>query len=140
MSDQLLRDPAVLPHLAGILAIVNTQNVGDVQHLSNLVKQTQTKGKDKGHKRGGGIPFPLQADVQTSTNRDYIVGKVGVQGEKLRWAGYGLTREEISILENQLRTVGDKNQVKEIRFWGKILGTERDYYVLQGVTGNVPSL
>jgi hypothetical protein len=31
--------------------------------------------------------------------------------------------------------VAEKNQAREIRFWGKILGIDLDYYVLQGVVG-----
>lgn len=36
--------------------------------------------------------------------------------------------------------VAERFKAREIRFWGKILGLELDYYVLQGVVGEVPSL
>lgn len=36
-------------------------------------------------------------------------------------------------LNKVIRELAIENDVKEIRFWGKILG-KRDYYVIQGVT------
>ena len=40
-------------------------------------------------------------------------------------------------VSEQLTLVGEKNHVKEIRFWGKIHGTKLDYYVLQGQLSNI---
>lgn len=52
--------------------------------------------------------------------------------EMLRWAGIDLGEEETFRLQMSIKKlVRDKN-AKDVRFWGKIHGTERDYYIVEG--------
>jgi radial spoke head protein 4/6 len=51
----------------------------------------------------------------------------------LRWAGVDLGEEECYRLRQALKKLVREKSAKDIRFWGKIYGTEKDYYVIEGV-------
>ena len=44
------------------------------------------------------------------------------------------------MIDGHSSAVAGRHKAKEISFWGKILGIELNYYVLQGVVGDVLSL
>lgn len=50
----------------------------------------------------------------------------------LRWAGIDLGEEECWRLRQALKKLIKEKSAKDIRFWGKIYGTEKDYYVIEG--------
>lgn len=50
----------------------------------------------------------------------------------LRWAGVDLGEEECWRLRQALKKLVKEKSAKDIRFWGKIYGTEKDYYVVEG--------
>jgi len=50
----------------------------------------------------------------------------------LRWAGIDLGEEECWRLRQAFKKLVKEKAAKDIRFWGKIYGTERDYYVVEG--------
>ena len=54
------------------------------------------------------------------------------------WAGVGFGREETFRLALSMKQLALSNQVEKLRLWGKILGTEADYYVCEGVIGTDP--
>lgn len=43
-------------------------------------------------------------------------------------------------MKEHLRTVAEEKKATELRFWGKIFGTEKDYYILQGLKMLEPTL
>ena len=46
-DSKTLKDSKVIPHVASILSYVSNNKVdGDIQHLSNIAKQTQPKIQD----------------------------------------------------------------------------------------------
>jgi len=49
----------------------------------------------------------------------------------LEQAGVGLSREEMIRIWLALRTLVESQPVEHVRFWGKILGTERNYIVAE---------
>ena len=51
----------------------------------------------------------------------------------LRWAGIDLGEEECYRLIQSLKKLVKEKSAKDIRFWGKIYGIERDYIVVEGV-------
>jgi len=60
--NYLLDDPTVLPHLANMLAAVNsTKTPGDVIHLSNIVKQTHPNLHQKHQIKNMEISTPIWA-------------------------------------------------------------------------------
>jgi len=47
-------------------------------------------------------------------------------------AGIGFGDEQLYMLQTAMNHLADKSHVKRVRFWGKIFGTQKDYYVLYG--------
>ena len=50
----------------------------------------------------------------------------------LRWAGIDLGEEESWRLRQALKKLAKEKSPKDIRFWGKIYGSEKDYYIVEG--------
>ena len=46
-------------------------------------------------------------------------------------AGIGLNREEIIRVWMALKNLVDTHNLQHVRFWGKIFGTEQNYYVAE---------
>jgi hypothetical protein len=65
-------------------------------------------------------------------NRPCLLSKFASQHDKLKWAGVGLTKEEVYLIDKHTALVAELNKAEEVRFWGKILGSVSDYYVIQG--------
>ena len=137
---ELLDDPQVIPHLASMLATIkDTKTPEDIVHLSNLAKQTQPKPHH--HKINiQEVLVPLAQPSGKVQEKGYILKKFGLESQKLQWAGVSLTKEEVALVDEHLVELAEKNKVKEIRFRGKILGSNLDYYVVQGVVGEMLTL
>ena len=43
-----------------------------------------------------------------------------------------MPREEVYLIEKHLVLMAEIHKAEEIRYWGKIFGTNQDYYILQG--------
>jgi radial spoke head protein 4A len=56
----------------------------------------------------------------------------------LRHAGVGLAEEEVYRLTLSLQTLTTKNELQNVRFWGKVHGTEKDYYVVEAKLEEYP--
>jgi radial spoke head protein 4A len=50
----------------------------------------------------------------------------------LRWAGYWFGEEETLRLQASLKQLLVTSGAKHLRFWGKIHGSEKDYYIAEG--------
>ncbi len=53
-------------------------------------------------------------------------------GPLLEWAGVGLGSEELFRLHLALKHLSNKFAARNLRFWGKVLGTDGDYIVAEG--------
>mmetsp|Transcript_22678 Transcript_22678/g.57458 ORF Transcript_22678/g.57458 Transcript_22678/m.57458 type:complete len:449 (+) Transcript_22678:93-1439(+) len=49
----------------------------------------------------------------------------------LRWAGLGFSKQESYQISLRIAEIAKKAGVQSVRFWGKILGTEKDYLVYE---------
>jgi hypothetical protein len=49
------------------------------------------------------------------------------------WAGVSFGEETSLIITQALRKLASTIKPNSLRFWGKILGRESDYYVIQGI-------
>jgi radial spoke head protein 4A len=49
----------------------------------------------------------------------------------LQWAGIGFGEQETYRLQKSLKKFAAAKPYKAVRFWGKLLGTEKDYYVIE---------
>ena len=132
-QQNVLRDPQALPHLADILAQAHkVTKIDDINHVSNLVKQSKATGGQSQLSPATTAELPLPLIQVPTANRPYLLSKFASQHEQLRWAGVGLTREEAYLIDKHTAMVAEQNQAEEVRFWGKVLGSVADYYVLQG--------
>lgn len=58
--------------------------------------------------------------------------------EDLEWAGVSFGEEEsIRIKQAMVTTLGQNEGIEKLRFWGKVLGTNADYYVLEATQDGV---
>ena len=51
---------------------------------------------------------------------------------KISWSGISLSEKETYFLTNSIRNLSAKLQAGMLTFFGKIYGTEKDYYIVQG--------
>lgn len=54
-------------------------------------------------------------------------------GRIFEWAGIAFGEKEYFLLQKSLAKLAEKSGASKIRFWGKIYGTENDYYIAEGV-------
>lgn len=47
------------------------------------------------------------------------------------WAGVGLAREELPRLFGAMAALKAQHALKAVRFFGKMLGTQADYYIVK---------
>ncbi len=52
--------------------------------------------------------------------------------KKLSWCGVSLSEKESYLLTNSIRNLSAKLQAGMLTFFGKIYGTQKDYYIVQG--------
>lgn len=50
-----------------------------------------------------------------------------------QWAGISFGEYDMLLLQKSLKQLVTKTASPQIRFWGKIRGTEKDYYIAEGV-------
>ena len=56
--------------------------------------------------------------------------------EEAKWfelAGVSFGAEETLKIQKSLMKLNFKVQAKQLRFWGKIIGSKRDYYIAEGM-------
>lgn len=54
-------------------------------------------------------------------------------GRLFDWAGINFGEKEYFLLQKSLAKLAQKSGASKIRFWGKIKGTEKDYYIAESV-------
>jgi len=59
----------------------------------------------------------------------------------LRWAGIGFDQQESYHIGMSLRKLAAESlSIESLRLWGKVLGTEGDYYVAEGLLQSIPKV
>jgi radial spoke head protein 4A len=58
--------------------------------------------------------------------------------QKISWCGISLSEKESFLLTNSIRNLSAKLQMGMFTFFGKIYGTEKDYYILQASEIDAP--
>jgi hypothetical protein len=126
----VLKDPALLPHLAHLLgSAYRLKKLEDVLHVSNVLKQTHTQLRPASA-TSSEVAVPVLK--VPPADRPCLLPKFSAQHDKLKWTGIALPREEVYLVDKHLTFIAETQQAEEVRFWGKILGTVQDYYVIQG--------
>ena len=50
--------------------------------------------------------------------------------------GVSFGEEEVVLISKSLRILAEQEKAKELRFWGKILCSGKDYYVAEAITNS----
>ncbi|KAL4493537.1 hypothetical protein ABPG72_007545 [Tetrahymena utriculariae] len=58
------------------------------------------------------------------------------ENQMLQMAGIGFGEEESQRIAMSIKKLAEESKASQIRFWGKILCSGKDYYVAEGVTSN----
>ena len=70
---------------------------------------------------------------KAENNQVYTMPDLEAEYNALKTAGISIGEKNCYYLAKVIKLLATKNKVKEIRFWGKILG-KKDYFVIQGVS------
>ncbi len=73
--------------------------------------------------------------MKKTPTQNYIIPNLNAEYQALKTAGISIGENNFYYLSKVLKVIASKNNAKEIRFWGKILG-RKDYYVIQGLSSN----
>lgn len=73
-------------------------------------------------------------DLKKSKKQNYLYKPLSLSAGMLQEAGISFGKKQTLLLDNSIRRLAEEVDAKELRFWGKILTREQDYYVVQGVS------
>lgn len=90
---------------------------GNIDKVKELLDPLVNKGED------GSDPQP----VGTINN----VPEYHNLFQSIEWTGYSLGEKESYLLTQSLRNLTNKQQLGYARFWGKIYGSVKDYYIVE---------
>lgn len=55
------------------------------------------------------------------------------ESKVFEWAGIGFGEQESYCIQKSLKKLSTDSQAQQVRFWGKIHGTEKDYIIAEGI-------
>ena len=94
--------------------------IDHIKPKKNLLDQPRNKAEEGEE----GEPTPI---TQVNFVEDYYS-----LFKKISWCGISLNEKESYLLTNSIRNLSAKLQAGMLTFFGKIYGTEKDYYIVQG--------
>jgi hypothetical protein len=129
-----------------------------LEEISQLLKQTHCQMKDpasdqevnsiKAQHKNPELDMWLERsqkllgehwDAIPSSERELLTRKVNVslpnlleEAEMFEWAGVSFGEEETYKLQKALKKLAVLSGASALRFWGKVYGSERDYFVVEG--------
>mmetsp|Transcript_46318 Transcript_46318/g.100610 ORF Transcript_46318/g.100610 Transcript_46318/m.100610 type:complete len:452 (+) Transcript_46318:149-1504(+) len=130
-----------------LLASKDQNALENLENISLEVKSKHFNAKETGLKNAV-LPADTSESWCTRTNKMITSVDMSEDDEGLpnlyeeaalfEWAGVGLAKEELYRLFLAMTRIKSKENLKAVRFFGKILGTEQDYYVVEGTYAEVP--
>ena len=66
--------------------------------------------------------IPFTPDIQSDNKRLY------------QWAGIDIGTYNCMLLQKTLKSLAVSGEASSLRLWGKIKGTQKDYYVIEGTS------
>ena len=153
-------DDTLFGHLAALLEkMMNNQSISgnsyeDLEKISSFIKHNDFRYKDPRPSAEVNKAKDYSTQLTTWYNECLSVlekvSKVDDKGYKreirtlkalpnlnadaqiLELAGIGFGRDETYLLSKSLSALAARTNAQQLRFWGKILGTQKDYYVAEG--------
>lgn len=81
--------------------------------------------------------FPKKKVLAEDEEEEEQPGPVGsvqdlmAERQIYQWAGIGFGEQETYRLQKSLKQLATEKQAKSLRFFGKVFGTQRDYYIVE---------
>lgn len=97
-----------------------------LEHFTNAVKSGKKKLLDPLVKVDGEEVTPI-------TSVGFVPDYYSIF-QQLEWCGLSVSDKEAYLLTNSLRTLSSDKNLQELKFWGKIFGRDKDYYIVETTT------
>lgn len=85
------------------------------------------------------VELPPQ-DKKYVKKQKCIIGDFLEQSQMLQWAGISFGENETYRIYKSINRLAKISGAHSLRFWGRILGKDKDYYVVEGVLNEVEEL
>jgi radial spoke head protein 4A len=76
---------------------------------------------------------PKEERALLTKNKTFVIPNVQEEARIFEWAGVSFGEEETFKLQKALKRLAILSGASRLRFWGKIFGIQRDYWVIEGV-------
>ena len=83
-----------------------------------------------GSKKSGGDGDEEEAEPEAAAPVGYVPDLLE-DAEIYQWAGIGFGQQELYRLQKSLKKLAGDSGAAKLKFWGKIRGTDNDYYVAE---------
>jgi len=68
-----------------------------------------------------------------SRDKTFIIPNIVEEQRMFEWAGVVFGEEEVMRLSKAIKRLALLSGASQLRFWGKVYGTQKDYWVAEGV-------
>lgn len=77
--------------------------------------------------------MPLEErDLLTKDTKSFIIPDIVEESRLFEWAGLSFGEDEIYKLSKSIRRLALLSGASQLRFWGKIYGSQKDYWIVEG--------
>lgn len=77
--------------------------------------------------------LPKEERALLSKDKTFVIPNVLEEARIFEWAGVSFGEEETFKLQKAMKRLALLSGATRLRFWGKIYGVQRDYWVIEGV-------
>jgi len=76
--------------------------------------------------------IPSQEKELLARSYNIVLPNLSEEADMFEWAGVSFGEEETFKLQKSLKKLAVMSGASSLRFWGKVYGSEKDYYVVEG--------
>ena len=74
------------------------------------------------------------SDKSLLTNdKKFCIPNISEQGQMLEWAGVSFGDDNCYLMQKSLKRLACMSGASSLKFFGKIFGTQKDYWIAQGI-------
>jgi len=114
------------------LALFDAPYVSTEDKATAIAAHDKINIKNEDEEEDEDAPKVTLNDLLPASLKSGAVPNIVANGELLASAGFGLTEEETYRVSLGVKRLARKAPVESVRFFGKIMGTEKDYYICEG--------
>ena len=74
-----------------------------------------------------------ERSLLTKDQHQFVIPDIMEEARLFEWAGISFGEEETHLLAKSIRRLALLSGASQLRFWGKIYGSKKDYWVVEGV-------